>query len=67
MAIDPRHDHPAGASGVVARLRLWSQLWNRYASGAHLDVSGGDALRARAASRRPAAAAGGDDTWRLEA
>jgi hypothetical protein len=49
MSTHQRLDHPAAASGVMTRLRLWSLLWQRYASGDHLDVSGGDALRARAA------------------
>jgi len=52
---------------VLARLRLWSQLWHRYASGAHLDVSGQDALRAREAARRHVRRSPAQDTWRLEA
>ena len=45
----------------MTRLRLWSHLWHRYASGDHLDVSGADALRARAAlaARRGADAGSG--------
>ncbi len=47
MHTTTRPAHPARTSEVLTRLRLWSQLWHRYASGAHLDVSGADALRAR--------------------
>jgi hypothetical protein len=49
MSMRQRLDRPAAGSGVMTRLRLWSHLWHRYASGDHLDVSGADALRARAA------------------
>ena len=49
-----RPAHPARTSEVLTRLRLWSQLWHRYASGAHLDVSGADALRARDEGRHGA-------------
>lgn len=52
MSIHHRLDHPAAASGVMTRLRLWAHLWHRYASGEHLEVSGADALRARAAGQR---------------
>jgi len=63
----PDHRPVPSGSGVVARLRLWSQLWQRYASAAHLDVSGADALRAREASGRRAGRPPEWDTWRLEA
>ena len=51
-----RPRHPARSSEVLTRLRLWSQLWHRYAGGAHLDVSGADALRARDERRSGAGA-----------
>ncbi len=66
MSSQHRHHHPAAPPGLVARLRLWSQLWHRYASGAHLDVTGADAVHAVAASRR-AARYEGEHFWRLEA
>ncbi len=55
MPSTTRPAHPARTAEVLTRLRLWSQLWHRYASGAHLDVSGADALRARDEGRYGAA------------
>ena len=54
MPSTTRPAHPARTAEVLTRLRLWSQLWHRYASGAHLDVSGADALRARDEGRHGA-------------
>lgn len=66
MPLRTRRQQPALAAGMAARLRLWSRLWQRYASGEHLDVSGTDAVRALQARRRPFRPDAEDDhVWRF--